>query len=138
MQQIRARDPDYTCFRQKGVDARCWYIDFVGEASADAGGPAREALDGVALELETEALPLMIKSSNNRNDHGLNRDCFVLNPSSRSPTHLEMFKFFGAFLSFSMMTCAPIPLHLAPILWKQILGDELTFHDLEGFDAYSS
>ena len=49
-----------------------------------------------------------------------------------------MFKFLGAFLSFAIRTKAPVPIHLAPSVWKQLLGDELGFHDLEGFDAYSS
>ena len=49
-----------------------------------------------------------------------------------------MFKFFGAFLAFSIMTCSPIPIHLAPSLWKQLLGEELEMSDLESFDAYSS
>mmetsp|Transcript_18316 Transcript_18316/g.24458 ORF Transcript_18316/g.24458 Transcript_18316/m.24458 type:complete len:162 (-) Transcript_18316:772-1257(-) len=92
----------------------------------------------MSKELETEVLPLLIKTSNNRNDHGNNRDCFMLNPSSRSPTHLEMYKFFGAFLAFAMMTKSPIPIHLAPSLWKQLLGEELEMADLESFDAYSS
>ena len=110
----------------------------MGEASVDAGGPFRESLDNMTKELESEVLPLLIKTSNNRNDHGLNRDCFTLNPSSRSPTHLEMYKFFGAFLAFAMMSKSPLPIHLAPSLWKQLLGEELEMSDLESFDAYSS
>lgn len=110
----------------------------MGEGSIDAGGPFRETLDDITKELETDVLPLLIKTSNNRNDHGDNRDCFMLNPTSRSPTHLEMYKFFGAFLAFSIMTTAPIPIHLAPSVWKQLLGDELEMTDLESFDAYSS
>ena len=49
-----------------------------------------------------------------------------------------MYKFFGAFLSFSMMSRSPMPIHLAPSIWKQLLGEELEMEDLEGFDAYSS
>ena len=62
----------------------------------------------------------------------------MINPSSRSPTHLEMFKFLGAFLSYALMTKSPIPIHLAPSVWKQLINQELTQADLEGFDAYSS
>ena len=62
----------------------------------------------------------------------------MVNPSSRSPTHLEMFKFLGAFISFAVMTQNPIPIHLAPSVWKQLLNDELDMADLESFDAYSS
>lgn len=93
-------------------------MDFQGEGSIDVGGPYRDSVDNMTMELETEVLPLLIKTANNRNDHGLNRDCFMLNPSSRSPTHLEMFKFLGAFISFCIMSTSPIPLHLAPSVWK--------------------
>ena len=129
---------NYTMFIQRGVDSRCWYANFIGEGSIDVGGPFRDSLDNIIAELESEALPLLIKSSNNRNDHGSNRDCFILNPSARSPTHLEMFKFLGAFLSYNICTKAPVPIHLAPVVWKQLLGDDLDLEDLESFDAYSS
>jgi len=125
-------------FRQDKLDAKCWSANFIGEAAIDAGGPFRDSLDDITKELEKEVLPLLIKSSNNRNDHGSNRDCFVINPSSRSPTHLEMFKFLGAFLSYAIMSLNPLPIHLAPSVWKQLLNDELDITDLEGFDAYSS
>ena len=36
------------------------------------------------------------------------------------------------------MTKAPIPIHLAPTVWKQLLNEELDMSDLECFDAYSS
>ena len=137
-QQLKANDPKFTNFRQQGVEARCWSANFVGEASIDAGGPFRDSLDNVTKELESDVLPLLIKTSNNRNDHGSNRDCFMINPSSRSPTHLEMYKFLGAFISFSIMSKAPIPIHLAPSVWKQLLNDELDMNDFESFDAYSS
>ena len=137
-QQCKQQDPSYWNFRHGRMGARCWRVNFQGEASVDAGGPFRESLDNIAKELETDQVPLLIKSSNNRNDHGNNRDCFIVNPSSRSPTHLEMYKFLGAFLAFTIMSCSPIPIHLAPSLWKQLLGEDLDMDDLEGFDAYSS
>ena len=50
-----------------------------------------------------------------------------------------MFKFLGAFLAFSIMSKAPIPIHLAPTVWKQLLNDDLEdMADFESFDAYSS
>ena len=137
-QQCKKNDPTYKNFRQTNMESGCWSVQFVGEASIDAGGPYRESLDNIGKELESEQVPLLIKSSNNRNDHGHNRDCFIVNPSSRSPTHLEMYKFLGAFIAFAIMSRSPLPLHLAPSLWKQLLGEELEMDDLDGFDAYSS
>ena len=88
--------------------------------------------------MEDGLVPLLIKSPNNRNDHGANRDCFILNPSSKSPAHLEMFKYLGAFIAFGILSKQPIPLNLAPTVWKQILGQELNLADLESIDSYSS
>jgi len=90
----------------------------MGEASGDDGGPFRDTLDNIAAELELDVLPLLMKSPNNKNNHGSNRDCFILNPSSRSPTHLDMYKFLGGFLAYHICSTAPIPIHLAPVLWK--------------------
>ena len=88
--------------------------------------------------MESDVLPLLIKSPNNRNDHGINRDCFILSPRSNSPVHLEMFKYLGGFIAFGMMSKSPVPLNLAPTVWKQILGEKMELSDLESIDAYSS
>ena len=105
-------------FRKRGTESKCWMANFIGEGSVDAGGPFRDSLDNIVAELESDVLPLLIKTPNHKNDHGSYRECYMINPSSRSPTHLEMFRFLGAFLSFTIMTQAPIPIHLAPSVWK--------------------
>jgi len=81
--------------------------------------------------------PLLIKSPNNKNEHGINRDCLILDSRSKTPAHQFMFKYFGGFLAYCFLTKSPIPLNLAPWVWKQILQEELTLTDLEGIDAYS-
>ena len=83
-------------------------------------------------------MPLLIKSPNNKNDHGTNRDCFILNPTSTSPSHLEMYKYLGGFIAFGILSKSPVPLNLAPTVWKQILGERMSLSDLESIDAYSS
>ena len=88
--------------------------------------------------MEDGLVPLLIKSPNNRNDHGQNRDCFILNPTSTSPAHLEMFKWLGGFIAYGILSKSPVPLSLAPTVWKQILGEQMTLSDLESIDAYSS
>ena len=88
--------------------------------------------------METGLVPLLIKSPNNRNDHGVNRDCFILNPSSTSPAHLEMYKYMGGYIAFGILSKSPVPFSLAPTVWKQILGERMSLSDLESIDAYSS
>ena len=92
----------------------------------------------IVEEMEAGTVPLFIKTPNNKNDHGTNRDCFILNPDSTGPAHLEMYKYLGAFIAYGIMSKAPIPLSLAPAVWKQILGDRMNIADLESIDAYSS
>ena len=125
-------------FRQKSIDDRAYRCEFKGEGSIDVGGPFRDSLVNIANELEDGVLPLLIKSPNNRNDHGTNRDCYILNPESSSPAHLEMYKFVGAFIAFGILSKSPIPLNLAPTVWKQILGERMSLADLEQIDSYSS
>lgn len=88
-------------------------------------------------ELESDSLPLLIKTANNRNNHGENRDCFIPNLKSNSPTHLDMFKFLGHLLGFSIRTLSALPLHFPPLFWKKLLGDPLTMNDLKDIDTYS-
>ena len=72
----------------------------------------------IASELESGVVPLLIKSPNNRNEHGSNRECFILDSSSKNPTHMEMYKFLGAMIGFGVMSKSPIPFNFAPTVWK--------------------
>lgn len=118
MIQIRRKQPDFSNFKQKGTDKTCWKINFMGEGSMDYGGPFRDSLVNISKELESGVLPLLIKSANNRTECGLYRECFVLNPEANSPTHLEMMHFLGCIIGFGIMSKSPIPLNLAPTVWK--------------------
>ena len=125
-------------FIQNGVEARCWYAEFQGEGSIDAGGPFRDSLDNIAKELESSALPLLIKSPNNRNDHGYYRDAYIFNPDATSPICLQMITFFGGLVGYAIMSTSALPIYLAPIIWKTIVGENLTIDDLKDFDEFSS
>lgn len=105
-------------FRKNNVDDKCYSIKFLGEGSIDAGGPFRDSLVNIVQEMEDGLVPLLIKTPNNRNDHGTNRDCFILNPTSTSPAHLEMYKYLGGFIAYGILSKAPVPLNLAPTVWK--------------------
>jgi len=136
--QLKAQVPDMSNFRHRDIDERCYRINFKGEGSIDAGGPFRDSLVNIVNEMEDGVLPLLIKSPNNRNDHGSNRDCFIFNPTATSPAHLEMYKYLGGFIAFAILSKSPVPLNLAPTVWKQILGESLVLSDLESIDAFSA
>ena len=65
----------------------------------------------------------MIRSPNNRNETGNNRDSYILNSLSTTPAHKLMFKYFGGFLAYAFLSKSPIPFNLAPWVWKQILQE---------------
>ncbi len=124
-------------FKQNNTDTKSFSAKFLGEGSIDAGGPYRETLTNLCAEIEGPSLPLTIKSVNNRNNHGENRDSFVPNPASTTPTHLEMFKFLGYLIGNAIRSLSPLPLHFPPMFWKLILGDPCTLGDLKGIDTYT-
>lgn len=110
--------PEMQNFRKQSTDSKAYNINFRGEGSIDAGGPFRESLTNIAEELEKGVVPVFIKSPNNKNEHGANRDCFILDSRSRTPAHQLMFNYIGAFLAFSFLSKSPMPLNLAPWVWK--------------------
>lgn len=136
-QQCKSDKLNKTSFRRNGTDDMIFECQFAGEGSIDVGGPFRECLTNLVDELEGTSLPLLIKTPNNRNNHGYNRECFCLNPASFSPSHRELFIFLGYFLGFSIRTKSAMDWHFPPIFWKQLLEQPCTLQDFEGLDAYS-
>lgn len=119
------------------VDDQMWEVVFLGEASVDIGGPFRETLTNIVNEFESPALPLLIKTTNNRMDHGFYREAWTLNPDANTPTHQALFKFMGRFLGFNLRTGSAMDWHFTPIFWKQLVGDPVGFKDFDGFDQYA-
>jgi len=61
----------------------------------DCGGGYSESVAEICEELQNGSLSILIPTPNGRADSGANRDCFLLNPSCKGPTHQSMFKFLG-------------------------------------------
>jgi hypothetical protein len=61
----------------------------------------------------------------------------VINSKSLTPTHQELFIFFGYFLGFAIRSKSAMDWHLAPIFWKQLLQEPVDIQDLKGIDAYT-
>lgn len=47
----------------------------------------------------------------------------MINPSSSSPTHLEMFRYLGYFLGAAIRSQQALPLDIAPIVWKLLIDE---------------
>ena len=67
-------------------DKKAWFVKFIGEFALDQGGLFRESLTELCQELQSPVLNLLVKTQNNKNNHGENRDKWTLNPSATSPT----------------------------------------------------
>ena len=114
---------------------RIWKVKFVGESVDDCGGGYSESIAEMCDELQNGSLPLLIQTPNGRDDTGVNRDCFIINPLATSHTHLSMFRFLGALMGIAIRTGSPINLCLAPPVWKQMVGLPLTLGDLSEVDS---
>jgi alpha-tubulin suppressor-like RCC1 family protein len=133
------KSKSFKIFKKKegGNNNKMFNVTFVGEASIDAGGPYREALTQACAELQSAALPLFIPSPNQKNESGLFREKWIINPSAKSTTHLEMFKYFGGLIGYAMRTGEFLNMDLPSIFWKQLLEAILDRKDLEFIDRYT-
>jgi alpha-tubulin suppressor-like RCC1 family protein len=129
----------FKIFKKKegGNNNKMFNVTFVGEASIDAGGPYREALTQACTELQSSAVPLFIPSPNQKNESGLFREKWVINPSAKSTTHLEMYRIFGGLIGYAIRTGEFLNMDLPSIFWKQILEAPLERKDLEHIDRYT-
>eukprot|EP00927_Polykrikos_kofoidii_P023607 TRINITY_DN21692_c0_g4_i1.p1 TRINITY_DN21692_c0_g4~~TRINITY_DN21692_c0_g4_i1.p1 ORF type:complete len:1685 (+),score=264.93 TRINITY_DN21692_c0_g4_i1:305-5056(+) len=117
--------------------SRCMKVQFKGEGGEDAGGLYREALDAVAQELHSSALPLLVPCPNAQAEVGDNRDAWVLNPRAATPECARAFEFIGQLLGLALRTGDLLPLALAPFTWKGIVGDERTRDDVRSIDIFA-
>ncbi|XP_033110674.1 probable E3 ubiquitin-protein ligase HERC1 [Anneissia japonica] len=118
------------------LPSRAWKVKLIGEGADDAGGVFDDTITEMCQELETGVVPLLIPTPNALSDAGQNRDRFLLNPFPWCKDYLEMFKFFGILLGVAIRTKKPLDLHLAPIVWKQLVGMPLLPQDLEEVDVF--
>ncbi|XP_064637694.1 E3 ubiquitin-protein ligase HERC2-like isoform X2 [Lineus longissimus] len=113
---------------------RVWKVKFIGESVDDCGGGYSESIAEMCDELQNGSLPLLIVTPNGRDESGANRDCFLLNPTQRSPLHQNMFRFLGILLGIAIRTGSPLSLNLAEPVWKQLAGMPISVGDLTEVD----
>jgi len=146
----RAKDPDglksvfgqlfsqlrlnkYETYRGR-KNQQMFNVTFLGEGSVDVGGPYRECVANMSADLMSKNTPLFIPSPNKRNDVGLNREKWVINPSCTSSLHFAMYEFVGVMMGIALRTGETLNLDLPPLLWKKLLGIKCDISDLEAID----
>ena len=117
-----------------GFNAQVWQTNLVGEGSTDIGGAYRESISNMCADLQSSAVPLFVRCPNGRNDVGLNREKWVINPSATSSLHLAMYEFVGVLLGIAIRTKSALALDFPPLFWKNLLGEDTDVNDLEGVD----
>jgi len=107
-------------------------VKLVGEGADDAGGVFDDTITDMCLELTNGEVPLLIPTPNSKNEVGYNRDRYLFNPDYKN---LSEFKFLGILLGVAVRTKKPIAVPLAPLIWKLLVGEQVTAADLEEVDA---
>ena len=136
------RNYNFKIFRKKkesgnNNSSKLFTVNFVGEASIDAGGPYRECLSQAFSELQSSALSLFIPSPNQKNESGSFREKWVVNPGANSIIELEMYKVFGGLIGYAIRTGEFINMDLPSIFWKSLLEVPKDRKDLEMIDKYA-
>jgi len=109
-------------------------VTFLGEGSIDVGGPYRECFSNMSADLMSHATPLFVECPNQKNNVGLNREKWVINPSANSSIHLAMYEFLGMLMGVSIRTSETLNIELPSLVWKQLLYQKVNLQDLEGID----
>jgi hypothetical protein len=106
---------------------RCFKVVFKRESAEGEVGPYRESLSQLSQELQSDKLPLLIRSPNMRLAEeqigvGESRDKWIPNPAATSPACIAMFKFFGVLLGIAIRSKNPLPIDLPTLFWKLLVS----------------
>ena len=85
-------------------------------------------------ELESPSVPLLVQSPNGLDLTGEHGDWWMVSPSLHSPEHFKMLRFLGQLMGLALRSEMPIELNLASTVWKNLVGETLTSHDLKNVD----
>ena len=105
-----------------------------GEDAIDAGGPYHEILSDICKDLESDYIELFIKTPNNKNNLGEHKDGYMLNPNCKSIIHKNAFEFIGKLMVLAISSGETLNLDLHPVIWKSLIGKQITLKDYEEID----
>ena len=121
------------------VSRRPFHVEFVGEGAADCGGPMRDAISNLCLEITNPTLlPLLIPTANNLARTEPYQDCFQFNPNSKEPYMLDKFTFLGYFLGWSLINMGALAIDFPMCIWRRIVKRNYiyTIEDLRELDVF--
>ena len=110
-----------------------------GEDSYDCGGPMRDIISNMCQELMSDALPILIPTTNNAANVEVDVDCWRLNPKATEPHVLQKLIFFGYMLGWSLNTFGCLGIDLPLSFWNRVCGGYnyvYSLEDLRSLDVY--
>ena len=119
-------------FIQKGK--RLFIVCLKNEYASDSGGPYHEVISRMCSELQSDYLNMFIKTPNNKHDIGLLRDKYIPNPQATREINEKTYEFLGRIMASSVSSGEALDLNLHPVVWKALLGNEITFYEYENID----
>ena len=79
--------------------------------------------------MQSKYLDLFIKTPNNKNEIGQNRDKYMPNPLAKGQLNKEMYYFIGNLMLHAITSGNVLNLNLHPIFYKKLLGQEISFNE---------
>ena len=129
----------HTLFRSS--NDQLWRAQYLGMHSTDQGGPYRDSITRMCTEICSTRLSLFILCPNGRTNSGSNRDCCIPNvfhPHRAIPKKFKkQYRFLGQLMAMAIRKKHYLDLKFAPLVWKGLLGEELTVKDIEAIDEQS-
>ncbi|UJR18238.1 hypothetical protein I4U23_005138 [Adineta vaga] len=126
-------------FRKK--DKQLWIAQYIDMHSTDIGGPYRDSITQICSDICSTRLPLFILCPNGRTHSASNQDCWIPNvfpPNKSIPeTFQKQYRFVGQLMGLATRKKHYLNVKFAPLLWKELLYEPITIHDIQAIDAQS-
>lgn len=117
---------------------RAFFVKFAGEGVDDHGGPYRAVFQSAVGEEPASLVELLKPCPNGLAEVGENRDKLVLNTAMFGSDTAQLFTFFGKILAVSCRHNVAVPVPLPALLWKPLVGEQVTVEDLENIDTHAA
>lgn len=123
--KMKSENPDIFMCKYKNT-VKFLNVGYVGERGIDAGGLFRDCLTQSVSSIFNPNIGIVLPITN-----GVE---FVPNPQWKDPQTLDLYRFIGRLMGFSLRTDFSLLFQWAPIIWKGILHLPLVKEDLQYID----
>ena len=111
-----------------------WFVTFKGEPVRDAGGPARELVADLALDLCNPICGLVIQTPNGRNDVGEFRECVIPIANQRVSGLKKKYRFAGALIAIAIRSRLVQQFNFPPLVWNYLVNGQVSIDDIFEID----